>query len=399
VSVPANGRTHRGERLASFDVAVVGAGVQGASAALHLAERGARVVVFEMGVPASGPTGRSSAVVRGYYVNEFLARTTQESAELFRNFTEWTHGGEARFVPCGALFLHADEDGPKLHAACDRLNTIGIRTDVLARDQLATEFPMFDLTDIAWGAWEPDAGHADPAGTTNGMMQRAVQLGATLRRHTRIVDIARDAGEFRLTTAEGTTVNARKVLSAAGPWTSGLLQHVGVDLPLWAERHIIATYGWGGAERVPFVWASVPDGIYFKPEVHAQYLVGTLLPEPHVDPDDFDQELSPQEQLRITAATVERLPALGESEALSGYAALYDVAPDWQPLIGAADEDLYVVAGTAGHGFKWAPAIGRHVAALICGDAVDPELDQFRPDRFARGALVDAGYGAARILG
>ncbi|MHB8339779.1 MAG: NAD(P)/FAD-dependent oxidoreductase [Mycobacteriales bacterium] len=385
--------------MPGYDVAVIGAGVQGASAALHLAERGARLVVFDKGVPASGPTGRSSAVLRGYYVNEFLARATRESLDLFRQFTDWTHGGEARYVRCGALFLHAAADGPKLREACARLNAIGAPTEVCDRASLARDFPMFDLDGVAWGAWDEQAGHADPAGTTNGMINRAVALGAQLRRHSRVVGIQRTAAGFTITTADAESVHATRLLLAAGPWTTQLLRLLGVEVPLWAERHIIATYRWGEAQHVPFVWASVPDGIYFKPELHAQYLVGTLWAEPRADPDDFDPELSPTEQLRISAATVRRLPDLENSEALSGYAALYDVAPDWQPVIGEVAERAFVVAGTAGHGFKWAPALGRHLADLVCGAPLDPELAQFHPDRFARGELVDAGYGAARILG
>jgi sarcosine oxidase subunit beta len=276
---------------------------------------------------------------------------------------------------------------------------MGVKTDVLDRETLAHDFPMFDLDGIHWGAWENDSGHADPAGTTNGMIGRALQLGAELRRHCRIVDIEAVRGGYILRDGEGTEFESTKLLFAAGPWTAPLAEMLGHSLPLWAERHIIATYGWGGADQVPFVWASVPDGIYFKPELHAQYLVGTLLPEPHVDPDNFDEELSPAEQMHITEATVTRLPNLEESHALSGYSALYDVAPDWQPVVGEIDRGVFVIAGTAGHGFKWAPVMGDHLARLICGEDIDPRLAQFHPDRFQRGAMIDAGYGDARILG
>ncbi|MDT7570123.1 MAG: hypothetical protein QOE05_297 [Actinomycetota bacterium] len=382
-----------------YDVAIIGAGVHGASAAMHLAERGVKAVVLERATPASGPTGRSSAVLRGYYVNEFLAEATRESVDLFRNFAEWTHGGEARYVPCGALFLHAAADGDRLKKAAERLNSIGVATDVLDRDRLSAEFPMFDLDGIAWGAWEQNAGHADPSGTTNGMLDRALELGTELLRHTRVVRINRAGGQYQLTTDTGAVVTADRLLLAAGPWSAGLLEMLGADVPLWAERHIIATYRWGAAAHVPFVWASVPDGIYFKPELHAQYLVGTLLEEDRVDPDDFHEEISPAEQMRITEATVGRLPDLAESEAFSGYSALYDVSPDWQPVVGEVADGAVIVAGTAGHGFKWAPALGRHVADLLTDAPVDPGLAQFTPHRFANSQHLEAGYGAAKILG
>jgi sarcosine oxidase, subunit beta len=55
-------------------------------------------------------------------------------------------------------------------------------------------------------------------------------------------------------------------------------------------------------------------------------------------------------------------------------------------------------AGTSGHGFKLAPALGRHVADLVLGTP-DPRLDQFHSRRFQAGELLAAGYRDARILG
>ena len=55
-------------------------------------------------------------------------------------------------------------------------------------------------------------------------------------------------------------------------------------------------------------------------------------------------------------------------------------------------------AGTSGHGFKLAPGLGRHIAALVMGDEV-PGIEAFHPNRFARAHSLAAGYGDARILG
>jgi glycine/D-amino acid oxidase-like deaminating enzyme len=75
------------------------------------------------------------------------------------------------------------------------------------------------------------------------------------------------------------------------------------------------------------------------------------------------------------------------------------VSPDWQPVIGEIADGVFVDAGTSGHGFKLAPALGRHVADLVTGAGADPGLGQFDPGRFAEDRGLDAGYGAARILG
>jgi sarcosine oxidase subunit beta len=68
-------------------------------------------------------------------------------------------------------------------------------------------------------------------------------------------------------------------------------------------------------------------------------------------------------------------------------------------VIGEVAPGIFVDAGTSGHGFKLAPALGGHVAALVAGDEVDPGILDFHPSRFEEGRTLSAGYGDARILG
>ncbi len=173
---------------------------------------------------------------------------------------------------------------------------------------------------------------------------------------------------------------------------------MGIDLPLRVERHVVATFRWAGAEPAP-AHGDVAGGYYFRPEGEELFLAGPLAPEPQVDPEDFDQEIRPDEVERLAARVVRRVPRLSVSQVHGGWASLYDVSPDWQPVIGEIAPHVFVDAGTSGHGFKLAPALGRHLAELVLGEEIDPGLATFDPFRFERGAPLASGYGEARILG
>lgn len=383
--------------MATFDVAVIGAGIHGASAAFHLASSGVTTTVFERSTPAGGPTGRSSAVCRAYYTNEFLAKCAIDSIRMMADFEALTGEG-AGYVQTGALFLHPPEDVPQVEEAAVRLNELGIATDVLTSAQVLRRFPQFDLDGIAVGAWEDEAGYADPAATTGGLFRKAVKLGAMPRIGTPVARIEPDGDGWAVVTADGSRTAAGKVLIAAGPWTRPLALQAGVDLPLHVERHIVGTFRWGGADPMP-LHADLIGGYYFRPEGHELFLVGPLHAAPDADPDHYSERVTEEEIRALSDAVVRRIPALERSEVHGGWASLYDVSPDWQPVIGEVAPGLFVDAGTSGHGFKLAPALGRHVADLVVGDTWDARIDQFHPRRFEGAETLAAGYGEARILG
>jgi glycine/D-amino acid oxidase-like deaminating enzyme len=381
----------------AFDVAVIGAGVHGASAAFHLASRDVRTVVLDPRGPAGGPTGRSSAICRAYYTNAFLAEAARDSIAMLRDF-ELHIGRASGFRATGLLVLHPAEDEQVVRATARRLTRQGIATDLLTPGDVRAEWPAFDLEGVAVAAFERDAGYADPVLVTRGMLERARELGATPRFDSAALGIERDGAGWRVTTTAGSPVTAARVLIAAGPWTRPLGARVGTELPLTVERHMVATFAWGDDVRVP-MHGDLPNGYYLRPEGDELFLTGPIHPEPTVDPDAFDDRLRADESERLGAAVVRRVPGLERATARGGWASLYDVSPDWQPVIGEIAEGVFVDAGTSGHGFKLAPALGRHVADLVIGAETDPGLAQFHPRRFEEHRPLDAGYGEARIFG
>ena len=382
----------------TFDVAIVGAGVHGASIAFHLSSRDVSVAIFERTTPAGGPTGRSSAICRAYYTNVFLAETARDSIAMFQRFEELT-GVDAGFRRTGMMFLHPQEDAETMRASVDRLNGLGIETELLEGDALAARLPGFSLADIGVGAFERDAGYADPHATTNGLFRMAVRNGATPRLGADVVKIeAASTGGGTIVTGAGERTSCGAIVIAAGPWTRELAALAGADLPLTVERHVVATFRWAGADPVP-AHGDLNGGYYFRPEGEDLYLMGPVTPEPEVDPDDVVTDISSGEIERLARLVTRRVPGLERSEAHGGWASLYDVSPDWQPVIGEIAPGIFVDAGSSGHGFKLAPALGRHIADLVTGSDVDPGLRDFDPARFSRGARLDAGYRDARILG
>ncbi len=380
-----------------FDVAVVGAGIHGASGAFHLASSGVRTTVFERSNPASGPTGRSSAICRAYYTNEFLARCAIESIRMMKDFEAIT-GQDAGYVQTGAWFLHPREDVPQVEEVATRLNELGFATDVLTPAEVLRRFPQFDLEGIAVAAWEDEAGYADPAAATAGLFHQAVKLGAVPKLGSPVTSIESGDGGWTVVATDGSRTAAGKVLIAAGPWTRPLCLQAGADLPLHVERHIVGTFRWGGANPMP-LHADLVGEYYFRPEGSELFLVGPLHAAAEADPDDYSERVTEEEIGTLSTAVVRRVPGLERSQVHGGWASLYDVSPDWQPVIGEVAPGVFVDAGTSGHGFKLAPALGRHVADLVLGEKWDPGIEQFHPRRFEGQGTLAAGFGEARILG
>ena len=381
------------------EIAIIGGGVHGASAAYHLAAAGVSVTLVERLTLAGGPTGRSSGVCRAYYTNELLAEAARDSIGMMASFEQIAPGHDAGYRRTGFAYLHPPTDADGVRRAVGRLNALGIRVDILEADALARDLGRFNLDGIGIVAFEHDAGYADPAGTTAGMAAGARAAGATIRTRTAAIRLReRPGGGAFIDTADGTGLEAERLLIAAGPWTAGLASQLGVSLPLTVERHVVAMAGLDLSTAAPFGHGDLVAGYYCRPEGADQYCIGWTHPGAAADPDSFDGTIHRDEEIELLETVARRLPAVNDARPRSGWASLYDVSPDWQPVIGEVAAGIFVDAGTSGHGFKLAPALGRHVADLILGRP-DPRIEQFHPRRFETGDLLAAGYRDARILG
>lgn len=385
------------------DIVIVGAGVNGCSIAHHLARRGAgRIVVVERGHVASGPTGLSSGIVRQHYTNETLSAMARDSVRVFHRFADEV-GGESGFVQCGVVFLAGADSEAQLSEAVEMHRRIGINESLLDAAELKALEPNLAVDDVAYGAYDPDGGYADPTLTANSFADAARRSGVEILKRTTVTGLLLEQGAIAGVRTDKGDVGSRVVVNAAGPWGRALAAMVGVELPIVVTRHpVVVTerpYEW--RSRTP-VWADLVSGWYFKPDGRAGMMVGSVQDDHHaVDPDVYADIATHDEIDAASTALVRRFPIMEDGSARSGWAGLYDVTPDSQPVIDriAAVPGFFCAVGFSGHGFKISPAIGRIVSELVLdGRCTSYDASVFQHDRFRSGDLHRGAY-AYGILG
>jgi glycine/D-amino acid oxidase-like deaminating enzyme len=173
----------------------------------------------------------------------------------------------------------------------------------------------------------------------------------------------------------------------------------GVDVPINSCRVQVAFFKRPkGYEAAHPVVADFTQATYFRSETGGLTLVGLIDPaeaDAVVDPDRFNENTDMDFVLDVGERLVERFPAMEESETVKGYASLYDITPDWHPIIDELipGSGFYISAGFSGHGFKLAPATGVMTADLVTGASdsmFDPSM--FRLSRYAEQAEVRGQY-------
>jgi sarcosine oxidase, subunit beta len=369
---------------------VIGAGVVGASAAFHLAERGVDTLLVDRAGPAAGSTARSGALVRAHYPTALEADLAWES--LTGYFEPWGDriGGGCGFTRTGFAYLVAEENAAALRYNVDLGRSVGVQAQTLFPDELTAMEPALRPAGIALAAFEPRGGYADPAATAVGFVRAARSLGARSERRLITGLIERGDAIRGVRTEEG-PIEADAVVLAAGAWSVPIAESVGLSLPIRPARVGVALFERPYALPTHLTLIDTTEGFYARPAAESATLVGSrtslrwiespdiAMPEP---PSDFVEDVSRR--------LGRRLPLLGGARYRSGRSGVLDMTPDGRPILGPEGPDgLYLAVGWSGTGFKKAPAVGAELARWITEGAPQRgELASYNLARFERNALI-----------
>ncbi len=380
------------------DVVILGAGVMGASIAFHLARRGAgRILVLDKGDVAGGGSGRSSALVRMHYSFPPEVDLAVRSLAIFRAWKDYV-GKDGDFRQTGFVRIVPESELPRLQRNVEMQREHGVDARVVDRRELAEIVPDWNVDDVPLAAWEPGSGYGDGSGVANDFLERAREMGVVYRSQTRVTGFATSGGRVAGVKTDRGDVAAPVVVAATGPWSRPLFAGVGFDLPVEGEYHVVAILK--NPPRFRGAGPACIDGItttYFRSEVGGLTLVGDFWGKrgAEADPDTFSQSASPESLAGLVERAVRRVPALAEAGIWRGVTGVYDVSPDFRPLIGQAPgvAGLYVVCGFSGMGFKISPAVGLVVSELLLdGRGRTVDISAFDPERFAKGKPIKAEW-------
>jgi sarcosine oxidase subunit beta len=391
--------------IKTADVVVIGGGINGCSSAYQLAKRGMKkVVLVEKKHIASGPTGRSSGIVRQHYSLETLAKMARDSVKVFQNFKEIT-SGDAGFVQCGVVFFCSSENNSALHRTVQMHQRLGIRETVMTSAELKKMEPELVHDDIGLGAYEPDGGYADPALAANSFCEAAERAGVDVLRRTTVTGLRVEQGRMQGVLTDKGEISTNVAVNIAGPWGAKIAAMAGVEIPMVPCRHpvVILQRPPQWRNRTP-VWADLVRGWYYKPEGVHGMMVGCLTEkaqDQNADIDTYATTVQYEETVLYSESILRRFPVMEQGLVQGGWAGLYDVTPDGQPVIDRIEglEGFYCAVGFSGHGFKIGPAVGTIVAELVTEGACRTyDISIFRHGRFREGKLNETAY-AYTIVG
>ena len=361
-----------------FDVAIIGAGMAGASIAAEIAGSVSVLLAEAEDQPGYHTTGRSAAFYEQCYGGPDVVPLTLASGKYLRD-----HG----FLrPRGALYVARDGQEGEVEAFLSRFRKAGVRIDRLDRSMLETRLPGL-RSGWTHGLSQPDCADIDVAGLHQHYLAAARGAGAQQRVSHKLVAAEREGGSWRLDFGVSGEIIADIVVDAGGAWADHIASISGVS-PLGIQPYRRTVMQLRTDPRpcadLPLV-LDLSGRFYFRPEN------GRLWLSPHDEIPSEPCDASPEEI--DVALAIERFEGVVDwsIEAIEHkWAGLRSFAPDRLPIYGFASDapGFFWFAGQGGYGIQTAPAAARLGAQLLLGrprDSMTETLDSalYAPDRLA----------------
>jgi monomeric sarcosine oxidase len=355
----------------SFDVAVIGAGAFGAWTAWHLAHAGRRVVLVDAYGPGNSraSSGGESRVIRlGYGPDELYTRLAARSLRLWKELEAST--GQRLFQPTGVLWMARGEDSQST-STLETLKRLTIPHQKLSRKDLDTRWPQIAFGPVTWAIFEPASGALMARRAVQAVVAEATKAGAVWKTGA----AAPLSGSGRLDSLrlqDGTSVAAGVFVFACGPWLPKVFPELLGDR-IFPTRQEVFYFGPPPGDArfaspaMP-VWVDFADEIYGLPDIESKgFKVAPDRHGPPFDPDSGDRRITAEGLASVREYVSRRFPDLASAPLVAGEVCQYENTSNGDFLIDKHPdrENVWLVGGGSGHGFKHGPAVGEYTAKRV----------------------------------
>src|SRR5690348_14716261 len=388
--------------IASADVVVIGSGAFGASAAYHLAQRGARVAVLERTRLASQTSPRAAGLTNQVRATPALTRLAQRAVVKLTAFTDET-GQPLRFTQSGALKIaRTERDARQLSQEVSRGTAAGVPIELISVAEARQRLPILHERGIVAVTWSPTDCNVEPSELPIGYCRAAEKLGAVLLAHTPATGFELGGrGVEGVRTPHG-TIATRVVVDAAGGWARVVAAQLGGRVPIVPTRHQLLI-----TEPIPGVGPEFPIARVIDANVYVRHERGGLMlggyeSDPlQIDaatlPPAFEMaelELDMDVLRRLAASVAEQFPIFQDSaiRIAEHRGGLPTITTDDRYLVGPLPgiAGAWVMSGCCVGGLSASPALGEALAEWIVDGTSELDLSEISTARFAGREIDEA---------
>jgi len=339
------------------DHVVVGGGIMGSATVRALSKLGKKVVLlerFRLGHKRGSSHGRTR-IFRLSYQDPMYVDMAREALALWRDLER--EAGTELVHRTGGLDM-----GARIDENVRALERCGISYERITGAEASARFPTMSLPPGEDVLFQADSGVIYADASIASFVTSAIDAGAEVIEEREVISIEPGAASVIVRTPGG-DFDADGIVVTAGPWAKKLLAPVGIDLPVRPTRETVAYFP-GETRELPTLVEWGTPSVYALTSPGQGLKVGEHVAGPLADPDD-DQPVDPQSIERLKRWVAERFEAV-EDEPRFSETCFYTNTRD-EHFILERHDNIVVGSPCSGHGFKFAPLIGKRLAELATG--------------------------------
>jgi monomeric sarcosine oxidase len=355
-------------------VAVIGAGAFGGWTALYLLRRGAQVTLLDAWGPGNSrsSSGGETRIIRGTYgPNQPYTKMAARALRLWtENQARWK---QQLFHRSGVLWIATSENDQYERSSLPMLQESGVAYQELSVREVGKRWPQMNVEDVRWAIYESGSGFLSARMACQAVVKGFLAEGGEYKQTAVLPRDLESGVPNGLLLSDGSRLTADQYVFACGPWLSKLFPETigarirptkqdvfffgspaGDDrfaepkLPVWADNHERFIYGIPAADGRGFKVADDTRG-------------------PEFDPTSGERVVSEEGLKTIRDYVAFRFPAMKDAPLIETRVCQYENSPDNHLIIHRHPQanNVWLVGGGSGHGFKHGPVVGEMVAESV----------------------------------